>query len=65
MVPASVTRWLSSIGLTIRAEEAEFWALAKVPQNNALAKTQRESKRRGRIVVFLDPFFGEESPNGK
>jgi hypothetical protein len=38
----------------------EFWAINAVEQNNALAAASRGRERRERIVVFLDPFFGEE-----
>src|SRR5271157_6198096 len=53
MVPLSVFSWLSSIGLTIRAAGAGFWAIAAVTHSNAPANTQRERKRRVSIVVFL------------
>ena len=61
-VPLRVTSWLSSMGLTIRAAGAISWDIAAVPHSNVPDRTQRGNERRRRIVVFLNPFWGGESP---
>jgi copper homeostasis protein CutC len=37
--------------------------MAAVPQSNALAKTQRGSECRGRILVCLNPSYGGKTPD--
>jgi hypothetical protein len=61
-LPFKVVSEDSLTAAVIRGAMLELWAVKTEPQNNIPASMQMGSERKLDIVVFLDPFIGDNHP---